>query len=551
MSRTSSTFGKQAGLRSSVRSLGGSSINMSRISQPLGSQGPAVYDWSRKLRSRSPSPSRLSNTESKGAYLTDVPSRASSMLKRDSSVNNSLRKSTGNLAAGFSGKMNKSHSNLTGIEAEYIKNLQQQIYFLELEANYLRNQAKKATDMHPKMTAEAEQMLTKLRQMQSEMDGMHSQMRQKESGMAMAYAEREKFEEQHMADRETWQREKRLLTDEIITFKKEKDRCQREVSRKDTQLLEARSEIDKSASAIKNAELQITTLRSQLDQRIEQHKLTQLNLEEKRSELLTVETQFRELEEKYYSSTVTIQDKVTQDLREEIRYLRQKLKETELAAQKDRYLRDKVSEDSSHLVKENAMLNQQISEIHKQIERERGLRESNDQRHSENIAELVNSRDKEKQQQFEIEQLREQLRRESEKGQHYLEELTKKETIHSSTEHQLSSVNNRVGELEGMQVVTDAENTQLRQDKLLLVDHVADLQTKLETKDREVLQLQHELISVEARLNEFENENSLEHTVQSQKWEEFGRLAESMRTLSHSMAAQSVTPRSTTKILRY
>lgn len=38
-----------------------------------------------------------------GAYLTDVPSRASSMLKRDSSVNNSLRKSTGNLAAGFSG----------------------------------------------------------------------------------------------------------------------------------------------------------------------------------------------------------------------------------------------------------------------------------------------------------------------------------------------------------------------------------------------------------------------------------------------------------------
>lgn len=33
------------------------------------------------------------------------------------------------------------------------------------------------------------------------MDGMHSQMRQKESGMAMAYAEREKLEEQHMADR--------------------------------------------------------------------------------------------------------------------------------------------------------------------------------------------------------------------------------------------------------------------------------------------------------------------------------------------------------------
>ena len=52
---------------------------------------------------------------------------------------------------------------MQGIENDYIKNLQQQIYFLELEANYLREQAKKATEMHPQMTAEAERMLTKLR----------------------------------------------------------------------------------------------------------------------------------------------------------------------------------------------------------------------------------------------------------------------------------------------------------------------------------------------------------------------------------------------------
>ena len=52
---------------------------------------------------------------------------------------------------------------LSGIEQEYIKNLQQQVYFLELEANYLREQARKATEMHPVMTAEAERMLAKLR----------------------------------------------------------------------------------------------------------------------------------------------------------------------------------------------------------------------------------------------------------------------------------------------------------------------------------------------------------------------------------------------------
>ena len=57
----------------------------------------------------------------------------------------------------------RSSAELQTIESDYIKNLQQQVYFLELEANYLREQAKKATDMHPKMTAEAERMLYKLR----------------------------------------------------------------------------------------------------------------------------------------------------------------------------------------------------------------------------------------------------------------------------------------------------------------------------------------------------------------------------------------------------
>jgi hypothetical protein len=36
-----------------------------------------------------------------------------------------------------SGVPNKSVSDLERIETEYIKNLQQQVYFLELEANYL------------------------------------------------------------------------------------------------------------------------------------------------------------------------------------------------------------------------------------------------------------------------------------------------------------------------------------------------------------------------------------------------------------------------------
>ena len=54
---------------------------------------------------------------------------------------------------------------------------------------------------------------------------------------------------------------------------------------------------------------------------------------------------------------------------DEVRFLRQKLKEMEMSVDKDRYLRDKISEDSSHLVKENAMLSQQVAELEKQLDR--------------------------------------------------------------------------------------------------------------------------------------------------------------------------------------
>ena len=49
--------------------------------------------------------------------------------------------------------------------------------------------------------------------------------------------------------------------------------------------------------------------------------------------------------------------------------LRQKVKEAEMNSEQDRYLRTKLSDDSSHLVKENALLSQQVTELQKQLER--------------------------------------------------------------------------------------------------------------------------------------------------------------------------------------
>ena len=67
---------------------------------------------------------------------------------------------------------------------------------------------------------------------------------------------------------------------------------------------------------------------------------------------------------------------------------------------------------------------------------------------------------------------------------------------------------------------------------------------QIEERDRNVAELRAEMAALDARLKQAEYQKSLELSAQSQKWEEFGRLAESMRTLSSTMA-QSTTPRST------
>lgn len=61
-------------------------------------------------------------------------------------------------------------------------------------------------------------------------------------------------------------------------------------------------------------------------------------------------------------------------IQEEIQLLRQKLKETEMAADQDRFLKVKLSEDSTNLARENAALTQQMMDLKKQLDRVRYYR---------------------------------------------------------------------------------------------------------------------------------------------------------------------------------
>ena len=62
---------------------------------------------------------------------------------------------------------------------------------------------------------------------------------------------------------------------------------------------------------------------------------------------------------------------------------------------------------------------------------------------------------------------------------------------------------------------------------------------QVDEKEKEILTLRAHVHSLESRLQDLEHLKLLQSTVNSQKWEEFSRLAESMKTLSRSMARSS------------
>lgn len=58
-------------------------------------------------------------------------------------------------------------------------------------------------------------------------------------------------------------------------------------------------------------------------------------------------------------------------------------------------------------------------------------------------------------------------------------QLAKQEHFNTSAELSANTTRSRLNELEGVHQSTDAENTNLRRDKMLLVDHVSNLQKQV------------------------------------------------------------------------
>ncbi|XP_067874364.1 chromosome partition protein Smc-like isoform X3 [Heterodontus francisci] len=370
----------------------------------------------------------------------------------------------------------------------------------------------------------------------SQVDGLRLELKRKEANLSMLQTEKERLSNQLNLSDDFHLKEKQSLVDKIVQLKKMKELSDRELSHKEMELLQNKQELERQLTNLKNNEHKVSIIKQQIEQRSEQEKVIETQLGEKRLELLKVQSALHEMEEKYYSNTATMQDKITRDFRDEIRHLYQQLREKEMMREQDRFLRNKMADDCAAMTKEHAILHSQTLELNKQLERERMLKEETDSFRTSSVVQLITVKDHEEQLRHEVKRQKELLKIEKKKFKELMEKILLLEEGKTSVELNEATVRSRIAETENRFASDEEENLQLQRDKALLVDLITDLQNQLSSKEKELCRIYSEIQLFDQDISTLKSQNALEQSLRSEKWQELSRVSSSMMELTGSMS---------------
>ncbi|CAH8429463.1 unnamed protein product [Schistosoma rodhaini] len=326
------------------------------------------------------------------------------MRSKSFSPGRSLRKNAmekyGKAVTGFSldtsADLETNYRTMRNLENEYIKSLQQQIYLLELENNYIRHQAAEVMDKQPLMVCEASNSLKKLKEMQERTDGLNLEIHRKEAHISILQQKLNRCEESLRETLLYHDKEKDELTRQSITLRGERELALREVYQKDEQIKELQYQLSNQKSTVTAMEIQLDILRAKLDDETKRANDLERSLIESRSELVEFNTILRQLEVHYQQELNRIQSTPQNEFKDKIRHLEQKLSEAFLKSENDRYIKDKQTDKNDLLLKENVHLSNELEKLRKLAEESQSLFERSQFKQTEDIAELNRLKQREK-----------------------------------------------------------------------------------------------------------------------------------------------------------
>ncbi|CAF0970607.1 unnamed protein product [Rotaria sordida] len=428
------------------------------------------------------------------------------------------------------------NSSAQNLETEYIKQLQEQIYYLETECHYLRDQLNKNSiildrSLKDDRVHQIEQERSKLQRSLVETSSQFDQLESEKYGLTIALDElRQKFDI-----------EKQNLLEELDMLRRARETFEQEKMLRDQELRQIRDRSRASSDELKNSQTKIRVLEQQLEQQLNQNK--DLTDELHRLKLESTNLQ-RSLNDYQLTSRERdrLQDHAAQ-LEKELNTLRQELKSHDARYNEAQFLRNKLADEKSALMKEVSRLENLTKQFERDLEQLRHtLRERTDalQLKDRDIAAL-----RKKEQSFHsiVESIQNKLDTEAMRnkdldGQH--KQLQRQLNIEIQN---ASTAKRELNEYELRNVRLQDEINALQHDKDHLASHISTLQQQLAQEEDIANSLRIEIQELEDRVKEIDRLKSLEDLIQSQRWDDISQMAQTMQTVSRTMArATSPTP---------
>ena len=425
-------------------------------------------------------------------------------------------------------------------QENYIKSLQQQIKILELEIAYLKKQnegaeAPKAMKVQDeplevrrvsapvneetvkRLNVELQSTLLKVEQMKIEKNKT---------------SERLKAVEQHREE------EKVRFLEQISRLTGRVENLEKEAEDREGRQSSLLQDLEKQAIISKDRERSIQQLTEDLYARKEEVAALTSQVENLTTEVGGKQSMITQLQEKFMQSSQHIMQETVKGLQDELKDCYSKIKDLELKEEEWKQIKERMDSMKTGLVEEVADLKAQLANAKSELDGEIRTREHRNNKATMDAQDLTMLKEKEQQLKCENSRLQNQIEKQLERTKAVQDKLTGESHLVTSQELRISTQKSRIAELEGMLVLASEQNNNLRRQNLSHLDKMEMLKRDIEQARNEYNDITGRLAESEAKLAE--SDRKVEDLVQkqSQRWDEFCKMADSMKNLSSDMLSQ-------------
>ncbi|CAF1141049.1 unnamed protein product [Rotaria magnacalcarata] len=328
--------------------------------------------------------------------------------------------------------------------------------------------------------------------------------------------------------------EKQNLLDELDLLRQAKSTFEREKLLRDQELRQIRDRSHVEADELKNSRTKIRALEQQLEKQIIQNK--DLN-DEARHFKLESNNLKRSLNDHELISRERdrLQDHAA-ELEKELNTLRQALKSHDTLYNEAQFLRNKLADEKSALMKEVSRLENLTKEYERDLDQLRyTVRERTDALQSKD-KELAVLRKKEQSFLHSIETLQNKLDIEATRSKDLDGQLHQLQRQLNIEIQNANTAKRELTEYELRNIRLQEEINIVQREKDHLTGHINELQQKLANEEDLSNGLRIEIEELEDRVKEIDRLKSLEDLIQTQRWDDISQMAQTMQSVSRNMA---------------